>query len=139
MVASIASSMAGAAAPPVSALTLKPLSVHGLWLAVITIPAPALSSRVKKETTWVGTASGGVWHRMPCGGQDLDAGPGEVLGREPAVMGHHHPALDGPLFREVVRHAAGTAADIVEGEVFGDGRTPAIRPESDRGHGRGLW
>ncbi len=66
MVASMASSMAGAAAPPVSALTLNPLSVHGLWLAVITIPAPAPSSRVKNETTWVGTDPGGVRLRMPC-------------------------------------------------------------------------
>ena len=58
MVASIAASISGAAAPPVSALTLKPLSVHGLWLAVMTIPAPAPSSRVKKLPTWVGTRQG---------------------------------------------------------------------------------
>ena len=45
IVASIAASISGAAAPPVSALTLKPLSVHGLWLAVITMPAPAPSSQ----------------------------------------------------------------------------------------------
>ena len=64
MVASMAASICGAAAPPVSALTLKPLSVHGLWLAVMTIPAPAPSSRVKKLPTWVGTASGGVKLRM---------------------------------------------------------------------------
>jgi hypothetical protein len=31
-----------------------------LWLAVMTIPAPAPSSRVKKLPTWVGTASAGV-------------------------------------------------------------------------------
>ena len=66
MVASMAASISGAAAPPVSALTLKPLSVHGLWLAVMTMPAPAPSSRVKKEPTWVGTASGGVKERMSC-------------------------------------------------------------------------
>ncbi len=66
MVASIAASISGAAAPPVSALTLKPLSVHGLWLAVITIPAPACISRVKKLPTWVGTASGGMKLRMSC-------------------------------------------------------------------------
>ena len=64
MVASMAASISGAAAPPVSALTLKPLSVHGLWLAVITIPAPAPSSRVKKLPTWVGTASGGTNERI---------------------------------------------------------------------------
>ena len=66
MVASMAASISGAAAPPVSALTLKPLSVHGLWLAVMTMPAPAPSSRVKNDPTWVGTASGGVKERMSC-------------------------------------------------------------------------
>src|SRR5437763_1691127 len=39
MIASSSWSIAGPAAAPVSAFTLKPLSVHGLWLAVITIPA----------------------------------------------------------------------------------------------------
>ena len=66
MVASIAANISGAAAPPLSALTLKPLSVHGLWLAVITIPAPAFISRVKKLPTCVGTAPGGVKDRMSC-------------------------------------------------------------------------
>ena len=32
---------AGEAAEPVSSFTLKPLSVQGLWLAVMTIPALA--------------------------------------------------------------------------------------------------
>ena len=33
--------MSAPAAAPVGALTLKPLSTHGLWLAVMTIPAAA--------------------------------------------------------------------------------------------------
>ncbi len=33
--------ISGPAAEPVGALTLKPLSVHGLWLAVIMMPAAA--------------------------------------------------------------------------------------------------
>ncbi len=41
IVASITDRMSGPAADPVGALILKPLSVHGLWLAVMTIPAAA--------------------------------------------------------------------------------------------------
>ena len=37
--ASMTASMSGPPAEPVGALTLKPLSVHGLWLAVMTMPA----------------------------------------------------------------------------------------------------
>ena len=44
------------AAAPVGALTLKPLSTHGLWLAVMTIPAAEPRSTTSYELIWVGTA-----------------------------------------------------------------------------------
>ena len=37
---------------------MNPLSVHGLWLAVMTIPAAALRSTTSYELIWVGTAAG---------------------------------------------------------------------------------
>ena len=52
--------MSGPAAAPVGALTLKPLSVHGLWEAVITIPAAAPRWTTSYELIWVGTAAGAI-------------------------------------------------------------------------------
>ena len=48
--------MSGPPADPSGDLTLKPLSVHGLWLAVITTPAAAPRSTTSYELIWVGTA-----------------------------------------------------------------------------------
>ena len=48
--------MSAPAAAPVGALTLKPLSTHGLWLAVMTMPAAAPRSMTSNELIWVGTA-----------------------------------------------------------------------------------
>ena len=48
--------MSAPAAAPVGALTLKPLSTHGLWLAVMTMPAAAPRSTTSYELIWVGTA-----------------------------------------------------------------------------------
>ena len=48
--------MSAPAAAPVGALTLKPLSIHGLWLAVMTMPAAAPRSTTSYELIWVGTA-----------------------------------------------------------------------------------
>ena len=48
--------MSAPAAAPVGALTLKPLSTHGLWLAVMTMPAAAPRSTTSNELIWVGTA-----------------------------------------------------------------------------------
>ena len=49
-------SMSGPPAEPWGDLTLNPLSVHGLWLAVITTPAAAPRSTTSYELIWVGTA-----------------------------------------------------------------------------------
>ena len=48
--------MSAPAAAPVGALTLNPLSTHGLWLAVMTMPAAAPRSTTSYELIWVGTA-----------------------------------------------------------------------------------
>src|SRR5438874_4157426 len=49
--------MSGPPAAPVSAFTLKPLSVQGLWLAVITIPAFAFLRIGAHENDCVGAAA----------------------------------------------------------------------------------
>ena len=56
MRASMTLRMSGPAAEPVGALTLKPLSTHGLWLAVMTMPAAEPRSTTSYELIWVGTA-----------------------------------------------------------------------------------
>ena len=56
MPASMTASMSGPAAEPEGDLTLKPLSVQGLWLAVMTMPAAAPRSTTSYELIWVGTA-----------------------------------------------------------------------------------
>ena len=48
--------MSAPPAAPVGALTLNPLSTHGLWLAVMTMPAAAPRSTTSYELIWVGTA-----------------------------------------------------------------------------------
>ncbi len=58
-------SMSGPPAEPVGALTLNPLSVQGLWLAVMTIPAAAPRSTTSNELIWVGTACSANTIGMP--------------------------------------------------------------------------
>ena len=62
-------SMSGPPAEPCGDLTLNPLSVQGLWLAVITTPAAAPRSTTSYELIWVGTAwaanaTGMSWARI---------------------------------------------------------------------------
>jgi len=62
-------SMSGPPAEPVGALTLKPLSTHGLWLAVMTMPAADPRWTTSYELIWVGTArdanaTGMPWARI---------------------------------------------------------------------------
>ena len=54
--ASMSVSISGPAAAPVGDLILKPLSVQGLWLAVITMPAAALRCTTSNEDICVGRA-----------------------------------------------------------------------------------
>src|SRR5258708_29856637 len=58
--------MSGPAAAPVSAFTLNPLSIHGLWLAVITMPAFAFLRIVAHENDCVGEAVVARWTGMAC-------------------------------------------------------------------------
>src|SRR5256714_2947053 len=66
MIASRSLSIAGPPAAPVSAFTLNPLSVHGLWLAVITIPAFAFRRIVAHENDCVGAAAVARWTFTSC-------------------------------------------------------------------------
>src|SRR2546423_11676135 len=63
---SIAFKMSGPAAAPVSDFTLKPLSIHGLWLAVMTMPAFAFLRIVAHENDCVGDAVVARCTGMPC-------------------------------------------------------------------------
>ena len=54
--ASTSPSISAPAAAPVGALTLNPLSVHGLCEAVMTTPAAAPRWTTSSELIWVGTA-----------------------------------------------------------------------------------
>ena len=49
-------SSSGPAAAPDGAFTLKPLSSHGLWLAVMTTPIAEPRSTTSYDAIWVGTA-----------------------------------------------------------------------------------
>ena len=68
------------------------------------------------------------------GGEDLDAGAGEVLGGEAAVMTDDDAAIRAPGLLEVLGHAACAATHVVEGVVLGDGGAPAVGAELDLGH-----
>ena len=128
--ASITPRMSAPAAAPVGALTLNPLSTHGLWLAVMTMPAAAPRWITSNELIWVGTACDGEGDRDVVGEQDLGGGCREVLGREPPVVGDDD-ALGGLAPPDdIARHAVRAAPDVVEGELVGDPGAPAIRAEA---------
>ena len=62
---SMSVSISGPAAAPVGDLILKPLSVHGLWLAVMTMPAAEPRCTTSKEDICVGTARDAKTTGMP--------------------------------------------------------------------------
>ena len=70
------------------------------------------------------------------GGQDLDAGTGEVLRGEPAVVTDDDAAIGGAGLLEVLGDAAGAASHVMERVVLGDGGTPSIGAEPDLRHGQ---
>ena len=78
---------------------------------------------------------------MPCARRTSAAAVGEVLGREPAVVGDDDALGLLAALDDVVRDAVGAAADVLERVVVGDPRSPAIGAEDDgrgrRGPGRG--
>ena len=124
--------MSGPAAAPVSDLTLKPLSVHGLCEAVMTMPHAALRSTTSYETIWVGSAVASQ-KRPGCRPRaDLGRGLGEELAREAPVVADDHAACRRPRVAHVLGHALGAAADVVVRVVLGDARPPAVRAEDDR-------
>ena len=127
--------MSAPAAAPVGALTLNPLSTHGLWLAVMTMPAAAPRSTTSYELIWVGTAWTAKRDRDVVGEEDLGRGRGEVLGGEPPVVGDDDALGRLAPLDDVAGDAVGAAADVLERELVGDPGPPAVGPEDD-GRGR---
>ena len=119
---------------PSGALTLKPLSTHGLWLAVMTIPAaaPRVDDLVRAHLRRDGVDR--EEDRDVVRQQDLGRGLGEMLGGEPPVEGDDHAPRRGARPGDIVRDAIRAAADVIEGELVGDACPPAIRAEDD-----GRW
>ena len=126
------------AAAPVGALTLKPLSVHGLWEAVITIPAAAPRWTTSYELIWVGTAAGRERDGDVVGEEDLGGRGREVLRGEPPVEGDDDALRLLAAPDDVAGDAVGAATDVLEREVVGDPGPPAVGAEDDRRRGRGL-
>ena len=125
-------SMSGPPAEPVGALTLKPLSVHGLWLAVMTIPAArtALDDLVRAHLGRHGVR--GERDRDVVGEDDLGRRHREVLRREAPVVGEDDALRLLPSPDHVARDAIGAAAHVLEREILGDARPPAVGAEDDR-------
>ena len=71
------------------------------------------------------------------GEQDLGGGLGEVLRREPAVVGDDDALGRLAALDDVGGDAVGAAADVLEGELVGDPGPPAVGAEDDRS-GRAL-
>ena len=131
MTASTAARMAGSAAAPVGDLILKPLSVQGLWEAVIIDRAggTALDDLVGGHLR--GDGAGGEEHRDVVGEQHLGRGGREVLAGEAAVVADHDALGHAALADDPLGHALGTAAHVVEGVVLADPGAPAVGPEDD--------
>ena len=124
------------AAAPVGALTLKPLSTHGLWLAVMTIPAadPALDDLVRGHLGRHGVDREGDTDVVR--EQDLGGGHREVLRGEAPVVGDDDALGRLPTAGHIRGDAIGAAPDVVVGELVGDAGAPAIGPEDDGRGGR---
>ena len=137
--ASIAGSMSAPAAAPVGALTLNPLSVHGLWRGGDhdARRGPALDDLVRAH---LGRDGGPADRdRDVVGEQDLGRGPREVLRGEPPVVG------DDDALRLLARAPRRTRATpsaqrrtFSKREVLGDPGPPAVGPEDDPWSGRGA-
>ena len=123
--------MSAPAAAPVGALTLNPLSIHGLWLAVMTMPAAAPRSTTSYELIWVGTARSSKRDRDVVGEDDLGGGGGEVLGSEASVEGDDDALRRLAARDDLVGDAVRAAADVLERVLVGDPRPPPVRPEDD--------
>ena len=67
--------------------------------------------------------------------QHLDAGAREVLRGEAPVVADDHATVSGAGRSQVFGHAPGAAAHVVEREILGDRRAPAVGAELDLRHG----
>ena len=135
--ASKTASMSGPAAEPAGDFTLKPLSVHGLWLAVITTPARGapLDDLVRAHLG----RDGAIREDDPdvVSEQHLGRGVREELGRETPVVGDHDALALLPAPDDVARHAIRAAPHVLVRVVLGDAGSPSVRAEDDPGRGRG--
>ena len=123
-------------APPFSSRTLKPLSLGGLWLAVILAAPNACRSVTPNEMIGVGMPPPQKWTGMPLAASNLGCRRGEILRPEALVAADHHAAA---RFRrvnrlQVIGKPLRGAAHIVEREVLGDASTPAVGAEVNVGH-----
>ena len=108
---------------------MKPLSVHGLWLAVMTIAGrgAALDDLVRAHLGGHGARA--ERHRDVVGEDHLGRGHREVLRSEPPVVGEDDALglLASP--DDVACDAIRAAPDVLEREVLGDARPPAVGAE----------
>ena len=130
--ASMTPRISAPAAAPVGALTLNPLSTHGLWLAVMTMPGrrAALDDLVRAHLGRHRVDREG--DRDVVGEEDLGRGHREELGREAPVVGDDDALGRLATLDHVGGDAVGAAPDVVVGELVGDPGAPAIRAEHDR-------
>ena len=123
--------MSAPAAAPVGALTLKPLSVHGLCDAVMTTPGrraalhDLVGAHLRRDAP-CGDRDGDVARQ-----EDLGRGRGEVLRGEAAVVGDDDALRLLAAVLDVARDAVRAAAHVLEGVVVGDPRPPAVGAEHD--------
>ena len=78
----------------------------------------------------------GEGDRDVVGEDHLRGGRREVLRGEPPVVGDDDALRLLAALDDVVGDAVGAAADVLEGELVGDPRPPAVRAEDDRRRGR---
>ena len=123
--------MAGSAAAPLGDLILKPLSVQGLWEAVIDHGAGRTPHDDFVGGHLRGDGGGGESHADIVRQEDLRGRGGEVLAGEAPVVADDHAAGRTTLGNDPLGHALRAATDVVEGVLLGDPGTPAIRPEDD--------
>src|SRR5438045_1614260 len=120
MIASSSLSIAGPPAAPVSAFTLKPLSVQGLCEAVITIPAFAFRRIVAHEKDWVGAAAVARCTFTSCAATTAAAGRGAELRPD-------REAGEGDQRVEDLRDRDGLARPDVERAAFGKAERGSVR------------
>ena len=136
MVASMAASISGAAAPPVVGLDLEAVVGPRVVAGRDDDAGPGVQLSGEEAADLGRDGLGRREGANVVRGKDLDAGAREVLGREASIVAHDHATLGGTGLLQVLGNAARAAADVVERVVLGDGGAPAVGSELDLRHGR---